>query len=89
MPHTMRTSLKCLNNMTYRVISENKAMNRQPAAKEPAEMKSFAYWKSQVKEFAGEVPSGLVLAMISECFRRDTGSKKPDEKVKMYRQHDA
>lgn len=39
MPRMMRTSLKCLNNMTYRAISENKEMNRQTAAKELAEKK--------------------------------------------------
>lgn len=39
MPRMMRTSLKCLSNMTYRAISENKAMNRQTAAKKLAEKK--------------------------------------------------
>lgn len=29
MPRKMRTTLKCLNNVTCRIISENEEMNRQ------------------------------------------------------------
>lgn len=41
----MTASLKCLNNMTWGVISENKEMSRQTVAKEPAEKDSFLYLK--------------------------------------------